>query len=82
MLRALSVMSVRVMSWLASRRRGRPCRHGYLGGVLSSLCSGLVARRTCAANPRATMDTLVPLVLDEDNVVRREAIANLIRRRM
>ena len=48
------------------------------------LCSDVssLARRTCAANPRATMDTLVSLVLDEDNVVRREAVANLIRRRM
>lgn len=80
-MRGLSVMSVRVMSWLASRRRGRSCRRGYLGGVLSSPC-GLVARRTCAANPRATIDTLVPLVLDDDNVVRREAVANLIRRRL
>lgn len=49
---------------------------------IASFSDDVVARRTCAANPRATMDTLVSLVLDEDNVVRREAIANLIRRRM
>lgn len=49
---------------------------------IASFSDDVVTRRTCAANPRATMDTLVPLVLDEDNVIRREAIANLIRRRM
>ena len=58
--------------------------NGLYSGLrrIASFSDDVVARRTCAANPRATMDTLVPLVLDEDNVVRREAIANLIRRRM
>ena len=50
--------------------------------LIASCRDDVVARRACAANPRATMDTLVPLVLDDDNVVRREAVANLIRRRL
>lgn len=39
-MRALFAMSVRVLFWLASRRRGRPCRHGFLGGVPSVPCAG------------------------------------------
>ena len=49
---------------------------------IASFSDDVVARSTCAANPRATMDTLVQLVSDEDDVVRREAVANLIRRRL
>lgn len=58
--------------------------NGLYSGLrrIASFSDDAVARRTCAANPRATIDTLVQLVSDEDDVVRREAVANLIRRRM
>lgn len=29
-----------MLFWLTSRRRGRPCRHGFLGGVSSVPCVG------------------------------------------
>lgn len=58
--------------------------NGLYSGLrrIASFSDDVVARRTCAANPRATIDTLVQLVSDEDDVVRREAVANLIRRRL
>ena len=68
-----------------SSQESRSESYGSVKFRVASHCvfsDDVVARRTCAANPRATIDTLVQLVSDEDDVVRREAIANLIRRRM